>query len=142
MAVAGAVLFCAAGLNAANPAGNKPRKTGAVKATFVELGSVNCVPCKAMQPVMQAIEREYGDQVNVVFYDVWTNEGKPYGKKYKVQAIPTQVFLDKNGKEYFRHIGYFPKEEVIKVLEKQGVQTPETEEKAARQRKDDENGGQ
>ncbi|HNX97437.1 MAG TPA: thioredoxin, partial [Candidatus Aminicenantes bacterium] len=27
--------------------------------TFVELGSVKCIPCKMMQPVMKAIEQEY-----------------------------------------------------------------------------------
>lgn len=92
-----------------------------IKVTFVELGSVRCIPCKKMQPVMKAIEKEYGDQVKVVFHDVWTPEGKPYARKYKIKLIPTQVFLDKDGKEYFRHIGYFPKEEVVKVLKQGGV---------------------
>lgn len=96
-------------------------KTNNFKATFIELGSVNCVPCKMMQPVMKEIEQEYGSQVNVVFHDVWTPEGKSYGEQYRIQAIPTQVFLDKNGKEYFRHIGFFPKEEIVKVLQKQVV---------------------
>jgi thioredoxin 1 len=98
-----------------------PQTKSSIKATFVELGSVNCIPCKAMQPVMKDIETEYGDQIKVIFYDVWTKEGSPYGKQYKIQAIPTQVFLDKDGKEYFRHFGFFPKDEIVKVLEKQGV---------------------
>jgi thioredoxin 1 len=99
----------------------KATKLTAYKVTFIELGSVNCIPCKAMQPVMKEIEQEYGKQVKVVFYDVWTKEGSPFGDQYKIRAIPTQVFLDKDGKEYFRHIGFFPKEEIIKVLQKQGV---------------------
>lgn len=92
-----------------------------IKVTFVELGSKNCIPCKMMQPVMADIEKEYGTQVKVIFYDVWTKEGEPYGKKYKIRAIPTQIFLDKDGNEYFRHQGFFPKEEIVKVLEKGGV---------------------
>jgi len=92
-----------------------------IKVTFVELGSVNCIPCKMMQPVMADIEKEYGAQVKVIFYDVWTKEGEPYGKKYKIRAIPTQIFLDKDGNEYFRHQGFFPKDEIIKVLKKGGV---------------------
>lgn len=99
---------------------NKEKKSD-IKVTFVELGSVRCIPCKKMQPVMKAIEKEYGDQVKVVFHDVWTSEGKPYARKYKIKLIPTQVFLDKDGKEYFRHLGYFPKEEVVKVLKQGGV---------------------
>lgn len=92
-----------------------------IKVTFIELGSVNCIPCKMMQPVMKAIEEEYGDQVKVVFHDVWTPEGRPYAEKYGIQAIPTQVFLDVTGKEYHRHTGFFPKEELVKVLQMKGV---------------------
>ncbi len=89
--------------------------------TFVELGSVRCIPCKKMQPIMDAIEKEYKDQVKVVFHDVWTSEGKPFAAKYKIKLIPTQIFLDSDGKEFFRHEGFFPKEEIIKVLKEKGV---------------------
>jgi thioredoxin 1 len=89
--------------------------------TFVEIGSVKCIPCKKMQPIMKEIEQEYAGKVKVVFYDVWTAEGKPYGEKYGVRLIPTQIFLDKDGKEYFRHEGYFPKEELVKILKQKGV---------------------
>ncbi|MFW5861135.1 MAG: thioredoxin family protein [Spirochaetota bacterium] len=89
--------------------------------TFVELGSANCIPCKMMKPVMKKVEEQYGDQVKVVFHDVGTSEGRPYARSYSIRVIPTQVFLDKDGKEYFRHEGFFPFEEVEKVLKKQGV---------------------
>jgi thioredoxin 1 len=32
------------------------------------------------------------------------------------------VFLDKDGKEYYRHLGFFPKEEIIKVLQLKGIE--------------------
>jgi len=92
-----------------------------IKVTFVELGSVGCIPCKMMQPIMKEIEKEYKDQVRVIFYDVWEPDGRPYAEKYKIRVIPTQVFLDENGKEYFRHEGFFPKEELIEVLKEKGV---------------------
>ena len=91
------------------------------KVTFIELGSVRCIPCKQMQPVMKSIKEKYINQVNVVFHDVWTPEGKPYAEQYGIQAIPTQVFLDENGKEFYRHEGYFPEEELVKVLKTKGV---------------------
>jgi len=104
---------------------NKEKLTGkkesAPLVTFVEIGSVKCIPCKKMQPIMKEIEEEYAGKVKVVFYDVWTDEGKPYGKQYGIRVIPTQVFLDKDGKEYFRHEGYFPKDELVKVLKQKGV---------------------
>jgi len=91
------------------------------KVTFVELGSVNCIPCKQMQPIMEDIENEYPTQVKVVFHDVWTQKGKVDAEKYKIKLIPTQVFLDSLGKEYFRHEGFFPKEELVKILKQKGV---------------------
>jgi thioredoxin 1 len=91
------------------------------KVTFVELGSVKCIPCKMMQPIMKDIETEYGDQVHVVFHDVWTAEGQPFARKYGIRAIPTQVFLDADGNEFFRHEGYFPKAEIVNVLKTRGI---------------------
>jgi len=93
----------------------------AYKVTFIELGSVRCIPCQQMQPIMKSIREKYGTQVNVVFHDVWTEAGAPFAKQYNIEAIPTQVFLDKDGKEYFRHVGFFPEEELVKVLNQKGV---------------------
>lgn len=90
--------------------------------TFVELGSVNCIPCKKMQPIMEEVEKEYAGQVKVIFHDVRTDEGRPFAEKYKIRLIPTQVFLDKDGKEYFRHEGFFAKEELVKILKQKGVE--------------------
>ena len=95
--------------------------TNEIKVTFVELGSVGCIPCDKMQPIMKEIEEEYKGQVKVVFHDVKTAEGKPYIKEFGIRAIPTQVFLDKDGNEYFRHLGFFAKDELVKVLKMQGV---------------------
>ena len=89
--------------------------------TFIELGSVNCIPCKAMQPIMETVRQKYGSQVKVVFHDVWTDVGQPYAKQFGIRVIPTQVFLDKNGKEFFRHEGFFPADQLFLILEKGGV---------------------
>ncbi len=91
------------------------------KVTFIELGSVRCIPCQKMQGVMKSIEKKYGSQVKVVFHDVWTPEGKPFGEKYGIEQIPTQVFLDENGKEFSRHIGFFAEDELVEVLKTKGV---------------------
>ena len=92
-----------------------------VLVTLVELGSVNCIPCRMMKPVLEEVERKYAGKVQVVFYDVWKPEGRPYAEQYRIRAIPTQVFLDKDGSEFFRHTGYFPLEEIEKVIAQQGV---------------------
>ncbi len=94
---------------------------GTAKVTFIELGSINCIPCKQMQPVMKAIEKKYGDQVKVIFYDVWKEDQKKYARQYGIKLIPTQVFLDANGKEFHRHEGFYPEAEIDKILQGKGL---------------------
>ncbi|MBN2417107.1 thioredoxin family protein [bacterium] len=89
--------------------------------TFIELGSVSCIPCKLMEPVLEAIREEYAEQVKVVFHDVRSEAGKPFAEKYRVRTIPTQIFLNDKGQVYYRHTGYLPKEDVVKILKKKGV---------------------
>ena len=103
---------------------NNPEKKPLI--TFVELGSVNCIPCRKMQPVMKAIEKKYSKQIKVIFYDVWKPEQRKYADEYGIRLIPTQVFLDKKGKEIFRHEGFFPEDEIDELLQKQGLK-PDTE---------------
>lgn len=100
---------------------NEPATAAAPEVTFVELGSVNCIPCRMMQPVIKAVEEKFGSRVRVVFHDVWTPGGREDAMKYRIRAIPTQVFLDRNGVEYFRHEGFYPLEEIEKVLAVKGV---------------------
>jgi thioredoxin 1 len=91
------------------------------KVIFVELGSKRCIPCRMMEPIIREIEEEYRGQVRFVYYDVYTPEGRVWADHYEVRAVPTLVFLDKHRKEYFRHEGFFPKKEIVKVLRKRGV---------------------
>lgn len=91
--------------------------------TFIELGSVRCIPCKAMQPIMAAIEHKYGGQVEVIFYDVWEADQKKYAAQYDIKLIPTQIFLDSTGSELIRHEGYFPEDEIDSLLVRYGLTT-------------------
>ncbi len=48
------------------------------KVTFIELGSVRCIPCQQIQPVMKSIAQKYKNHVKVIFYDMWTQAGAPF----------------------------------------------------------------
>jgi thioredoxin 1 len=91
------------------------------KITFVELGSVNCIPCREMQPIMKSIEEKYGGQVKVVFYDVWKPAQRHYAQIYGIRLIPTQIFLDEDENEIMRHEGFFSEEEIDAFLRAQGL---------------------
>ena len=93
------------------------RKDG--KIVMLELGSVGCRPCEQMKPVMEKLRTNYKGKLEVLFIDV--RKDRDAAKKFGVYAIPTQVFLDKNGKEFHRHIGFYEYEEIEPVLKKAGI---------------------
>ncbi len=89
------------------------------KVVMLELGSVGCIPCEQMKPVMQKLRDTYKGKLEVLFIDV--REDHKTGRQFGVHMIPTQVFLDKTGKEFFRHVGFYAYDEIATVLNKQGM---------------------
>ncbi len=86
---------------------------------FVELGADKCIPCKMMQPILADLRKEYAGKLQVDFIDVW--EHPEQANKYGIRSIPTQVIYDSSGEEVFRHIGFYPKEEIVSKLAELGV---------------------
>jgi len=84
---------------------------------MLEVGSVQCIPCRQMKPILEKLEKEYKDRLQVIFVDIGKDEEKKLATMYGVFVIPTQIFLDKNGKEVARHVGVYPYEEIQKVLQ-------------------------
>ena len=86
---------------------------------FLELGADQCVPCKMMQPILEELRREYSGQLQVDFIDVWKDPKQ--SQQYAISSIPTQIIFDAQGKEVFRHIGFFPKDQILKKFEELGM---------------------
>jgi thioredoxin 1 len=85
--------------------------------TMVDLGAKTCIPCKMMAPILEELKVEYKGRAEVIFIDVWdaANEGK--ARAFKVMAIPTQIFYDREGRETFRHTGFFDKKSIAAKLD-------------------------
>ncbi|MFQ3549052.1 MAG: thioredoxin family protein [Armatimonadota bacterium] len=98
---------------------NETKKSPAKLPTLIELGAEKCMPCKMMKPIIAELEKDYKGKLNVVFYDVWKDPSA--AEKYNIQTIPTQVFLDSEGKEIFRHVGFFSKEDILATFEEHDI---------------------
>jgi thioredoxin 1 len=91
---------------------------------LVDLGADKCIPCKKMAPILVELKRDYADTFEVEFIDVWkTPEASD---EYGIRIIPTQIFYDRDGKELFRHEGFYGKEDILAKWKEFGV-TPEAE---------------
>lgn len=82
--------------------------------TFLEFGATGCSACKQMETVMAQIQRDYPDRVNVVFVNILKKENQLLMKYFGISLIPTQVLLNSEGKEFFRHTGYLAADELAK----------------------------
>jgi thioredoxin 1 len=107
---------------------NRPAATNATFSTtttatklprLVDLGATKCIPCKLMAPVLEDLKKEYAGRMNVEFIDVWENPDA--GKPYSIEIIPTQIFFNAEGKELFRHVGFFAKEDILAKWKELGV---------------------
>lgn len=89
------------------------------KMVMLELGSVGCIPCEQMRPVMAKLSSTYKEKLEVIFVDVRIDRDTV--RRYGIYGIPTQVFLDISGKEFHRHVGFYAYEQITPVLKKQGL---------------------
>jgi len=78
---------------------------------LLDLGSTSCIPCKMMQPILEELDMEYKGQLVVKFIDVYKDSS--IAEKYNIRGIPTQIFLDAEGKEISRNVGFMPKEDIL-----------------------------
>lgn len=84
--------------------------------TLVDLGAKTCIPCKMMAPILDELEKEYRGRAAVVFIDV--REHNDQVERFKLRAIPTQVFFDRKGREVARHEGFMDKKSIADQLNK------------------------
>lgn len=86
---------------------------------LLDLGSDRCIPCRMMMPILDALKQEQAGKLDVTFIDVWKDQTA--GQEYGINSIPTQIFYDASGKEIYRHEGFFPKEDILAVFARHGI---------------------
>lgn len=89
------------------------------KPTLAEFGRGTCIPCKEMKPILEELAVDYQGRLNVSIVSV--DEYRSLTYHYGVMAIPTQIVFDSSGKEIFRHVGFWPKNQIFAQLMKFGI---------------------
>jgi thioredoxin 1 len=96
---------------------DKARTSG--RQSMVDFGASGCQPCEMMAPILETLKKKHAGKANILFVHV--RDEQVLAARYGVQSIPVQVFFDKDGKEVFRHVGFFPQDELEKKLAELGV---------------------
>lgn len=88
------------------------------KPVLLQLGAHWCPPCRKQLPVMVELGHEQ-DAFSTAYLDVDEHPDKARG--YGVSSIPTLIFFDAEGSELFRHVGFFPKDEILTQWKQLGI---------------------
>jgi len=96
---------------------DKARASG--KPTMVDFGATGCTPCEMMAPILKTLEKKYPAKANILFVHV--GEEQVLAARYGVGTIPLQVFFNKDGKEVYRHVGFFAQDKIEAKFAELGV---------------------
>ena len=123
---AGAIVFLKQGKKAVQQAGSMTQAGVSASAPqakalprLVDLGAGKCIPCKMMKPILDDLKATCAETFKTEFIDVWENPDA--GKRYGINIIPTQIFFGADGKELFRHEGFFSKDDILGKWKEFGV---------------------
>ncbi|BCR03712.1 hypothetical protein DESUT3_07810 [Desulfuromonas versatilis] len=78
---------------------------------LVDVGADRCIPCIKMAPVLEQLREDLAGKLEVVFIDAW--KSREEAASYGVKMIPTQIFYAADGRELFRHTGFYGREEIL-----------------------------
>lgn len=90
---------------------------------IVDLGMGRCIPCKMMAPILKELTEEYRGRVVIEVIDIGDKPGAV--KEYGMRVMPTQIFFDAEGNEFWRHEGFLAKETIVEKLREMGVSPPD-----------------
>jgi thioredoxin 1 len=113
-----------ASADAAAFVGGPPAGAAAItgRPRLVDLGSDKCIPCKMMAPILTQLTEDYAGVMDVEVIDV--RKDRTAARRYGIRVIPTQIFYGSDGRELFRHQGFYSREEILGKWAELGVELP------------------
>jgi thioredoxin 1 len=82
---------------------------------LVDFGAMWCGPCKMIEPLVDELAGEYKDRMD--FAKVNVDEAPKVASSYSVMSLPTLIVF-KGGKPLEQVVGYRPKKDIQKLIDK------------------------
>ena len=83
--------------------------------TVVDFWAPWCGPCKMMDPIMEKLERTYGDRIKFVRFNVDGNQD--IAQRYHVMSVPS-LFLFRDGQAKEKVTGVYPEAKLAHYFER------------------------
>ncbi|MEI7542482.1 MAG: thioredoxin family protein [bacterium] len=100
---------------------------GYKKVSYMQINSRGCYVCQRMEPVLDIIEKEYGNIVDISTYAATSDDTVAIIKKYNIKKFPANIFLDDKGNVFFRYEGLLDAKAIRDVLKIKGIESPQTQ---------------
>lgn len=97
---------------------DRARATG--KPTLAIFSAASCCGPDKMIPIRDALLKKYDTKINIVYVE--PRKEQILVARYGIRSIPTQVFYDSTGREFFRHSGFYSEKDITSKLGEMGVQ--------------------
>ena len=92
---------------------NKDWKYLGDKPAIIDMYATWCPPCKKLSPILEEIQKEYGDKLQI--YKVNVDKEPALAQLFNASSIPLMLFIPKNGKP-FTVTGLRPKEQITDII--------------------------
>lgn len=83
------------------------------KPVILDLYATWCPPCKKLSPILEQIQKEYGDKLQI--YKIDTDKEPELTALFNATSIPLMVFIPKNSKPTVA-AGLRPKEQIEQII--------------------------
>jgi thioredoxin 1 len=105
----------------AQVAKNNPLDTSRAsgRPTLAIFSASSCCGPDKMIPVRDALLKKYDTKINIVYIE--PRQEQILAARYGIRSIPTQVFYNNNGKEFYRHSGFFSEKDITDKLSEMGI---------------------
>lgn len=92
---------------------NKDWKYLGDKPAIIDLYATWCPPCKKLSPILEEIQKQYGNKIQI--YKVDVDKEPELAQLFKASSIPLMVFIPKDGKP-FTVTGLRPQEQIEQLI--------------------------
>jgi len=96
---------------------DKARAAG--KVILAVFSAKSCCGPDKMVPIIDSIKKKYNDTISVVYIE--PRKQQTLAARYGIRAIPTQIFYDSKGREFFRHSGFYSEKDILEKLNQLGI---------------------
>ena len=93
---------------------NKDWKFLGDKPAIIDLYATWCPPCKKLAPILEQVQKEYGEKIQI--YKVDVDKEKSISQLFNVKSIPVMVFIPRDGKP-FTVVGLRPQNQIEQIIQ-------------------------